>query len=83
MASCLLRTGKSILQNGWKTYEEQLKKSLKSGNSKAEKEETPLPQLSEGMTFEQVETKVSEHFTAPPKHFTEDICCERGIRNHP
>lgn len=24
------------------------------------------------MTFEQVETKVSEHFTAPPKHFTED-----------
>ena len=65
-------TGKSILQNGWKTYEEQFKKSLKSGNSKAEKEETPLPQLSEGMTFEQVETKVSEHFTAPPKHFTED-----------
>jgi len=70
-------TGKSILQNGWKTYEEQFKKSLKSGNSKAEKEETPLPQLSEGMTFEQVETKVSEHFTAPPKHFTDVIFCER------
>ena len=26
---------------------------------------------------------VKEGKTTPPKHFTEDICCERGIRNHP
>lgn len=75
-------SGKSIRQNGWKTFEERFLKSCKEGK-RAEKEEKPLPQLEKGMTFSGVETKVSEHFTAPPKHFTEDICCERGIRNQP
>ena len=27
--------------------------------------------------------ELKEGQTSPPKHFTEDICCERGIRNHP
>ena len=66
-------TGKSIRINGWKDYEEQFRRSMKIGNEKsAEKQEKPLPQLSQGMTFEQVDTKVTEHFTSPPKHFTED-----------
>ncbi len=37
-----------------------------------EKEEKKLPELSEGQAFDGVQTKVSEHFTQPPKHFTED-----------
>ncbi len=64
-------SGKSIRQNGWKTFEELFLKSCKEGK-RAEKEDKPLPKLEKGMTFSGVETKVSEHFTAPPKHFTED-----------
>lgn len=65
-------TGKSIRQNGWKTCEERMKQFLKAGNEKKEKEEKPLPPLAEGMVFDGVETNISEHYTAPPKHFTED-----------
>ena len=64
-------SGKTILQNGWKTTEEQFLKEYKTGK-KNDKEEVPLPGLAEGMTFHNVDTKVSEHYTSPPKHFTED-----------
>lgn len=64
-------SGKTILQNGWKTTEEQFLKEYKTGK-KNDKEEVPLPGLAEGMTFHDVDTRVSEHYTSPPKHFTED-----------
>lgn len=69
--------GKSILHMGWKTMEEQLKKSCraekdKAEKDKAEKEETPLPELTHGMSLSVTETKVTEHYTTPPKHYTED-----------
>lgn len=41
--------GKSILQPGWKAIEEQLKKSFRE--EKEEKEELPLPELTNGMSF--------------------------------
>ena len=75
-------SGKSVIKNGWKDFEEAFKKSFKATEEK-EQEEKKLPELSEGMTFDGVQTKVSEYFTSPPKHFTEAICCERGIRNRP
>ena len=69
-------SGKSVIKNGWKDYEEAFKKSFKTmekeENALSEQEEKKLPELSEGMTFDGVQTKVSEHFTSPPKHFTED-----------
>ena len=40
-------------------------------NQNAE-EEKKLPELREGMTIAVEQTKVSEHFTQPPKHYTED-----------
>ena len=64
-------SGKSVLKNGWKDFEEAFKKSFKTTEEK-ESDEKKLPELSEGMTFDGVQTKVSEHFTSPPKHFTED-----------
>ena len=64
-------SGKSVLKNGWKDFEEAFQKSFKTTEEK-ESEEKKLPELSEGMTFDGVQTKVSEHFTSPPKHFTED-----------
>ncbi len=75
-------SGKSVLKNGWKDFEDAFKRSFKTTEEK-EQEDKKLPELSEGQTFDGVQTKISEHYTTPPKHFTEDICCERGIRNHP
>ena len=38
----------------------------------ADEKEKKLPEPSEGMNIPVEETKVSEHFTVPPKHYTED-----------
>ena len=35
-------------------------------------EDVKLPELYEGMVVENVQTKVTEHYTQPPKHYTED-----------
>ena len=65
-------SGKSVTHNGWKSFEDAFKRSFKiSGNQEEEKEEKKLPELSEGQAFDGVQTKVSEHFTSQPKHFTE------------
>lgn len=67
-------SGKSVTHNGWKSFEDAFKRSFKiSGNQEEEKEEKKLPELLEGQAFDGVQTKVSEHFTSPPKHFTEDL----------
>jgi len=42
-----------------------------------------LPDFTEGQTFDGAEVSITEHFTQPPKPYTEAICCERGIRNRP
>ncbi len=64
-------SGKTILANGWKDFDESFKRSIKSTEEKQE-EEKALPELTEGQNFPSVATKISEHFTQPPKHFTED-----------
>ena len=65
--------GKSIVNNGWKIFEDSFKAFYKG---KVEKEDTDedvkLPELYEGMVVEGVQTKVTEHYTQPPKHYTED-----------
>ena len=66
-------TGKTVTQNGWKDVEEHFKRSNKvSEDKESEKAEKSLPQLQNGMSFDDVETKVTEHYTSPPKHYTED-----------
>lgn len=67
-------SGKSIIKNGWKDFEDTFKRSLKitEGQGSDDAEEMKLPELSEGQEFDGVQTKTSEHFTSPPKHFTED-----------
>ncbi|MDE7179228.1 MAG: DNA topoisomerase 3 [Lachnospiraceae bacterium] len=67
-------SGKAVTHNGWKVFEDVFKRSFKiAGNKEDENGEKKLPELSEGQTFEGVQTKISEHFTTPPKHFTEDL----------
>lgn len=66
-------SGKSVTHNGWKFFEDAFKRCFKiSGKQEEEREERKLPELLEGQDFDGVQTKVSEHFTSPPKHFTED-----------
>ena len=64
-------SGKSVARNGWKDFEAAFRRFYKTVEDK-EKEEKKLPELLEGMAFDSVQTTVSEHFTQPPKHFTED-----------
>ena len=69
--SVFMVSGKSVTRNGWKDFEAAFRRSYKTVEDK-EKEEKKLPELSEGQAFDGVQTKVSEHFTQPPKHFMED-----------
>ena len=75
--------GKTILIAGWKDIDARFRAALKAKPDEDGAEDAALPELSEGQTFETVTASVSEHYTTPPKPYTEDICCERGIRNHP
>ncbi|MFQ7071547.1 DNA topoisomerase [Ruminococcus bicirculans (ex Wegman et al. 2014)] len=66
-------TGRTILDMGWKAYAKQTDKK---------NDEKSLPAVSEGQTFT-VQASKGEHFTSPPKPYTDVICYERGIRNRP
>ena len=60
-------------KNGWKEFEDFFKNSYKTAEDKSDaEEEKKLPELREGMMIAVEQTKVSEHFTQPPKHYTED-----------
>lgn len=66
-------SGKEIWKNGWKDFEELFKKAYKTTEDKDDSDDTKkLPELTEGMTVTVEDTRVSEHFTQPPKHYTED-----------
>ena len=63
--------GKQVLSQGWRAIQEVFRSSLKE---KPEDEDTEgvLPALTEGQVFEPVSASVTEHFTSPPKPYTED-----------
>ena len=66
-------SGKEVWKNGWKEFEDFFKNSYKTAEDKSDaEEEKKLPELREGMMITVEQTKVSEHFTQPPKHYTED-----------
>ena len=57
-------TGRTVLESGWKALDGKIGEAEKS-------DEKSLPDLERGMTFMAKAAK-SEHFTSPPKSFTED-----------
>ena len=63
--------GKQVLSQGWRAIQEVFRSSLKE---KPEDEDAVgvLPALTEGQVFELVSASVTEHFTSPPKPYTED-----------
>ena len=62
--------GKTVVQDGWKGIELRFKATLKS--KEKEELENVLPEVTEGDILQNVVSSVSEHFTSPPKAFTED-----------
>lgn len=63
--------GKHILSEGWREIERIFRSSLKE---KPEDEDSgaDLPELTEGETYDNVTADITEHYTQPPKPFTED-----------
>ena len=63
--------GKQVLSQGWRAIQEVFRSSLKE-KPEDEDAEGVLPTLTEGQVFEPVSASVTEHFTSPPKPYTED-----------
>lgn len=63
--------GKMILENGWKAIEDDFRGRLNT-KKKPESKDTILPEVSEGQVFSAVKAALSEHYTTPPKAYTED-----------
>ena len=70
--------GKEVLEEGWKAVERKVLADIPN----RKQELTTLPNAAENECGI-LNAELKEGQTSPPKHFTEDICCERGIRNHP
>ena len=64
-------SGKTVISDGYKKYEKMLSDRFKV-RPNPEDEEDVLSQFREGQTFRDVNPKVVEGFTQPPKPFTED-----------
>ena len=63
--------GKHILSEGWREIDRVFRSSLKEKQTD-EDSGSDLPDFAEGQTFESAEAVITEHFTSPPKAFTED-----------
>ena len=63
--------GKQVLSQGWRAIQEVFRSSLKE---KPEDEDAAgiFPALTKEQVFEPVSASVTEHFTSPPKPYTED-----------
>ena len=61
--------GKTVLIPGWKEIDQRFRSTLKADTE--EEVLNTLPELSEGQSLSVV-ANISEHFTSPPKAYTED-----------
>ena len=62
--------GKRILSEGWQEIDHIFRTSLKE--KPVDGDGGTLPDFTEGQTFDGAEVSVTEHFTQPPKPYTED-----------
>ena len=62
--------GKTVVQDGWKAIERHFKETLKS--KEKDEPEHSLPSLNEKDILSSVDSSVTEHYTSPPKPYTED-----------
>lgn len=59
--------GKTIREEGWKNLEARYRGEKEKGT-----EGLSLPPVEKGQKFKEVKVKATEHFTSPPKRFSED-----------
>lgn len=64
--------GKTVLSPGWKDIDRRFRASLKTDADEDGEAAPELPAITEGQTFEDMAASVTEHFTSPPKPYTED-----------
>ena len=64
--------GRTVLSPGWKEIDRRFRSSLKTASDEDAETVRELPELKEGQTFADVAASVTEHFTTPPKPYTED-----------
>ena len=64
--------GRTVLSPGWKEIDRRFRSSLKTASDEDVETVRELPELKEGQTFADVAASVTEHFTTPPKPYTED-----------
>lgn len=64
--------GKTTIADGWKTVDAHFRNALKLTDEDGGNDGGALPPISEGQTFENAAATVTEHYTQPPKPFTED-----------
>ena len=64
--------GKTVLSPGWKDIDRRFRASLKTDADEDAEAVTELPAMTEGQTFDGVAASITEHFTSPPKPYTED-----------
>lgn len=63
--------GKTVLVPGWKEIDQRFRSTMKADGEEEAESLNTLPELAEGQSF-RVTSTVSEHFTSPPKAYTED-----------
>ena len=63
--------GKTTLCEGWREIE-KLSRSAAAEQDEETEPEAVLPPLAEGQTFDNPAAEITEHYTQPPKAFTED-----------
>lgn len=65
--------GKTVIEDGYRAIETRFTSALKLKDEDADTEGGgALPPIAEGQTFENAAATVTEHFTQPPKPYTED-----------
>ena len=63
--------GKTVLVPGWKEIDQRFRFTLKADGEEETETLNTLPELTEGQSYSVV-SDISEHFTSPPKAYTED-----------
>ena len=66
--------GRTTLCDGWREIDSLFRSSLntKADEDEAEPDAAALPPLAEGQAFDEVAASLTEHYTQPPKAFSED-----------
>jgi DNA topoisomerase-3 len=79
--------GKRVISEGWREIDRLFRSVLKEKQADGDDDGGDLPDFTQGQAFEGVAASVTEHFTSPPKPYTEDTllaAMERaGVENMP